>query len=170
MNVNSLIGANVYVDGTSYFGQVEEIGLPELNPIMLEHKAAGMIGKIELPSGFDKMEGKLKINSVYPDMLKKVADITKAHQLIIRASLETWVGGSKTGEVPVVAYIRGIWKKFPGIGIKQQDNPEAETMMAVHAYRFEVDGQEIINVDFMASIYSVGGDDKLAQYRANLGI
>ena len=42
-----------------FLGRATEIKLPDVSLIMQEHKALGMVGKIELPAGFDKLEGKL---------------------------------------------------------------------------------------------------------------
>lgn len=39
--------------------------------IMQEHKALGMVGKIELPAGFDKLEGEIKWNSFYHEVMRK---------------------------------------------------------------------------------------------------
>lgn len=42
--------------------------------IMQEHKALGMVGKIELPAGFDKLEGEIKWNSFYHEVMRKTAN------------------------------------------------------------------------------------------------
>jgi hypothetical protein len=170
LSVNALYGANVYINGASFFGQAEEVTLPDLKPVMLEHKAMGMVGKTSLPAGFDKMEARIKFNSIYPEVMKVTADITRSHQVQFRSSLETHVGGNRVAEVPVVAFVRGKFTNVPAINIKQQDNPEGETTMVVDAYRLEIAGEEIFNIDIPASIYRVAGEDKLAAYRANLGI
>ena len=41
---------------------------------MVEHKALGMVGTLELPSGVDKMDGEIKWSSFYADALIQVAN------------------------------------------------------------------------------------------------
>src|ERR1044072_72072 len=88
IKINRLTNANVYMDGKSFLGKAEEINLPAIKHMMSEHKALGMVGKMEFWSGIDKMEAKIKWNSFYPDALKKMADPTTAIQLQVRGSLD----------------------------------------------------------------------------------
>ena len=60
IQVNRIVNANIYLEGTNMLGRAEEVKLPDITAIMAEHKALGMVGKIELPSGFDKLEGEIK--------------------------------------------------------------------------------------------------------------
>lgn len=59
IQINRITNANIYLDGNNLLGRATEIKLPDVSLIMQEHKALGMVGKIELPAGFDKLEGKL---------------------------------------------------------------------------------------------------------------
>ena len=169
IKVNRLTNANVYVDGASYLGQVEEINLPEITEMMSEHKALGMVGKIELASGIDKMETTLKWNAFYADALVKFADPRKALKLQVRSSLETHDSSGLVSEVPCVAYLTGYPKNFPAGNFKQHDNVEASSKLSITAYKLEIDGRAIVEFDAMANIYMVDGVDIYATYRANIG-
>jgi len=129
IQVNRLTNANVYVDGSSHLGKVEEINLPDITFMLAEHKALGMIGKFELFSGIDKMEATIKWNAFYADVLKKFADPRKALKLQVRSSLETYNSDGLLTEVPCVAYLTGQPKNFPGGNFKQHDNVEATSKM-----------------------------------------
>ncbi|STJ83855.1 phage major tail tube protein [Escherichia coli] len=65
IEINRITNANIYLDGTNLLGRAEEVKLPDVSMIMQEHKALGMVGKVELPAGFDKLEGEIKWNSFY---------------------------------------------------------------------------------------------------------
>lgn len=169
IKVNRLTNANVYVDGASYLGQVEEINLPEIVNMMSEHKALGMVGKMELFSGIDKMEASLKWNAFYADALVKFADPRKALKIQVRSSLESHDSSGLLTEVPCVAYLTGQPKNFPGGNFKQHDNVEATSKMSVTAYKLEIDGRVVMEYDAMANIYMVDGVDILATYRSNIG-
>lgn len=169
IETKQITNANVYIEGKSFLGKAEEIKLPDVVASMVEHKALGLAGKVELPSGFDKMEATIKWNSLYDDVLMKAANIYQAVQLQCRSSQETYVGGGRTKEVPVVIFMTGTFKKFPLGGFKQHDKVEAETAMSVTYIRLVVDGKDIVELDVLNNIYKVGGVDLLADYRANIG-
>lgn len=168
-SIKQITNANVYLDGNSFLGKIEEIKMPDVVVTMTEHKALGLVGKVELPSGLDKMESTQKWNSLYPEVLKKAANPFTAVQLQCRSSLETYTGAGRTEQVPVVVYITGTFKRFPAGNYKQHDNVEAETSMSVTYLRINVGGKDVIEVDVLANIYKVDGVDLLEAYKANIG-
>lgn len=169
IEIKRLTNANVYVDGSSLLGKVEECKLPDVNIVMAEHKALGLQGKVEFPSGIDKMEATFKWNSLYADILAKVANPFKACEVQVRGALETYGNGGKTAEVPVVVYLTGSFKKFPMGGYKQNDNLEAETAMSVTYCKMEIDGNLMLEVDALANIYKAGSSDLLETYKQIIG-
>jgi uncharacterized protein len=169
IEIKRITNANVYVDGNSLLGKVDECKLPEVKVTMTEHKALGMQGKLEFPSGLDKLEATFKWNSLYSDILVKVANPYKAAEVQLRGSLETYGNGGRTDQVPVVAYLTGVFSKFPLGGFKQHDNVEAETTMSVTYCKLEIDGKEVIEFDALANIYKADGVDLLETYKTNIG-
>ncbi len=169
IEIKRLTNANVYVDGSSLLGKVDECKLPEVKVTMTEHKALGMVGKLEFPSGIDKLEATFKWNSLYSDVLAKVANPYTACEVQLRGSLETYGNNARTDEVPVVVYLTGTFNKFPMGGFKQHDNVEAETTMSVTYCKMEIDGAVILEVDALANIYKSGDTDLLATYKTNIG-
>lgn len=170
LDIKKLTNANVYLDGNSLLGKAEEITLPDLTGKMASHKALGMVGETEFWAGLDKMEMRIKWNSMYPDVMKKTANPVKSYSLQLRSSLETHDSTGRTAQDPVVCYVTGTFKKHPGGAFKQHDNVELENMLNVTYIKLEIKGEEIFMVDVLANIYRVGGEDILATYRANLGI
>jgi P2 family phage contractile tail tube protein len=47
IEIKKICNANVYVDGNSLLGKVDECKLPEVKVTMTEHKVLGMQGKLE---------------------------------------------------------------------------------------------------------------------------
>lgn len=168
-SVNRLTNANVYMDGKSFLGQAEEISLPQIKHMMSEHKALGMVGKMEFWAGIEKMEAKIKWNSFYPAAMKKMANPTAMIQLQVRGSLETYESGGRTAQQPCVCYISCFAKDLPMGNYKQHDNVEIESNLNVIYCKMEIAGDVIVEVDVMANIFKVDGVDILAQYRENIG-
>ena len=169
ISINRLTNANMYLDGNSLLGKVEEMTLPSVKNKMVEHKALGMNGALEFPSGIEKLEGKIKWNSFYGDVLAKMANPYTALQVQVRASLETYASGGRVSQVPVVAILTMMPKSLPGGSFKQNDNVEAETDYTANYFKLTIGGQDIVEVDVLANIYKVGGVDVLAEYRTNIG-
>lgn len=169
ISVNRLTNANVYIDGINHLGKAEEVSLPDIKHKMSEHKALGMVGSFELFSGIDKLEGKIKWNSVYADVARKVANPFKASQIQVRCSIETYTPAGRAAQVPMVTFITATFKNAPMGNFKQQDNVELESTLNVLYVRQEIDGQVVMEIDVLSNIYKVDGEDLLQVYRANIG-
>jgi P2 family phage contractile tail tube protein len=169
IKLNRITNANIYFDGNSLLGRAEEIKLPEISAMMTEHKALGMVGKIELPSGFDKMEGDLKWNSFYEDAWLKVANPFASVQLQCRSNVETYTAQGRVQQQALVTFLTVAFKKNPLGTFKQHDNAEFNSAFACYYIRQQLNGVDVVEFDAMANIYKVGGIDQLDIYRANLG-
>lgn len=170
ISVNRLTNANIYLNGKSLLGRAEEINLPDIKHKMSEHKALGLVGSMELWSGIEKLEAKIKWNSFYSDVHKKMADPFRSMNLQVRSSLEVYNSQGRAQQQPVVVYLTGQSKNFPAGNFKQHDNVELESNLTITYVKVVVNGEPIIEVDVLANIFKVDGTDVMAQYRANLGI
>lgn len=169
LEVNRVTNANVYINGNSLLGKAEEIDLPKIVSKMAEHKALGMAGSIELPAGFEKMEGRIKWNSYYKDVMAKMANPYEYHSIQCRSSVESYTAAGRTGEVPMVVFMNAQFKSIPLGNFKQHDNVEMESNIAVTYVKVEIDGESVVEFDAIANIYKVNGVDILANYRSNIG-
>lgn len=169
ISINKVTNANVYINGSSFLGKIEEINLPQIKFMMAEHKALGMIGKMEFPSGIDKLEGKIKWNSFYSDVIEKFGSAYTSLQLQVRANVETYDSNGRTAQQPLVCYITCAAKDFPMGNFKQHDNVELETNLTVYYVKLQINGVVLQEIDILANIWKVKGVDQLATYRANLG-
>lgn len=169
LTTNRITNANVYLDGVSLLGKAEEIKLPEIVAKMSEHKALGMVGTLELPSGFDKMEGDVKWSSFYQDVAVKAANPFKFVQLQVRASVEVFGAGGRVQEVPLVVFLTVQFKKSAAGTFKQHEAADFPTSFSCTYIKQVLDGRDIMELDVLANIYKVDGVDMLANYRANIG-
>ncbi len=169
LSINKLTNANVYMNGVNLLGRAEEVQLPQIKHKMAEHKALGMIGSAEFFSGIEKMEAKIKWNSLYTEVLKEAASPFKSHQLQVRSSLENYNGQGRVSEVSVVAYLTGTFKEFPLGTFKPHENAEFETTLAVTYAKLVVDGSTIFEIDALENIYNVDGEDMISTFKSNIG-
>jgi P2 family phage contractile tail tube protein len=169
MQVNRVTNANVYLDGVSLLGRGEEMKLPEIAMKMVEHKALGMVGSIELPAGVEKMSGEVKWSAFYKDVLKKVANPYQAMSVMVRANVETYSSQGRLTQTPLVVVMTVLWTKLPAGAFKQHDNAELTSPFACYYIKVTMDGEDIVEFDPMANIHKVNGVDVLQTYRANTG-
>lgn len=169
--ISKVYNANVYWDGDSYAGLAEEVTAPEVKAKNSEHKAVSSFMAFDLSTGIEKLEGlKIKWNTVSPDIMKNSADFFNSKDIMVRSNRDIWENGTKVGSEPVVMMFRGLSRKIPGLGFKQQDNVETESEFSCTAYKLEINGAVIFDIDAFAQVYIVDGVDLLADYRANLGL
>lgn len=168
--VNKITNANVYVNGNNFAGKAKQIDLPVLKTTMAEHKGLGMAGAIELPTGWDKMEGKIMWTSYYADAMKVAANPYKTVQLIVRNSVESYGSSGRTSELPLVTFLTVQFKEFPAGSFKHQEDAEFESAVNVLYIRQEFGGQPVMEFDPLANIYKVDGVDLLQNFRANLAL
>ncbi|MBB2778377.1 UNVERIFIED_ORG: P2 family phage contractile tail tube protein [Comamonas terrigena] len=169
IQINSITNAGIYLNGTSMLGRAEEIKLPDVSSLMTERKALGMIGKIELPAGFDKLEGEIKWNSLYEDVAALMANPYKSHQLQCRSSIETYGSQGRMDEQGMVTYLSVMFKKNPMGNFKQHDPAEFPSNFTCSYIKQVIGGREVLELDYMANIFRVNGEDVLATYRSNIG-
>ena len=169
IQLNRITNANIYVDGNCLLGKAEEIKLPDITAMMSEHKALGMVGKIELPAGFDKLEGEIKWNSYYRDVFLKMNDPYTMTQLQIRSSVETYGSLGRMQQVPLVTFLSVMFKKNPMGTFKQNENAEFPSSFACYYVKQQLNGEDMIELDVLANIYKVNGVDRLDIYRNNIG-
>lgn len=169
IQINSITNANIYLNGSSLLGRAEEIKMPDITAMMTERKALGMVGKIELPTGFDKLEGEIKWNSLYEDAAVVTANPFTAVQLQCRSSIETYASQGRVEEMEMVTYLTVMFKKNPLGTFKQHDPAEFATSFSATYLKQVINGREIIELDYMANIFRVDGQDMLANYRSNIG-
>jgi P2 family phage contractile tail tube protein len=169
IELNTLNNANLYIDGNCLLGRAEEFKLPTIKAKMSEHKAVGMVGGIDLPMGFEKMEGEVKWNSFYRDVWLKLLDPFTPVQLQARGSLETHASQGRIRQVPYVVMLTARFTEVPAGDFKQNDKAEFVSKFSCTYMKQIVDGQDVLEFDAMANIYKIGGVDKLDLYRNNIG-
>jgi len=169
IQINRITNANIYVEGANQLGRAEEIKLPDISALMSDHKALGMIGKLELPSGFDKLEGEIKWNSLYEEAAKYMANPFKAVQLQCRSNIQVFSSGGLVEEVPMATFLTVMFKKNPMGSYKQHDPAEFGSNFSASYIKQVIRGKEVLELDYMSNIFKVDGQDLLSTYRDNLG-
>lgn len=145
----------VYSDGT-LVAKDAAVTLPSITPVTADFKAMGtmslpMVGQIEdmelsiTKVGIDLGLGKLVLHRSMTLELRWAQSVTKADGV---SSIE----GCK-------AFLRGVPKTIPGLGIDPGNMSENDITAAITRYQLFVGGTELWLIDRLAGIYRILGTD-----------
>lgn len=167
--VKSISNAVVYINGIAQIGTCISVELPEIEHRLVENEGLGLQGTVETYGGTEPMEATFEWNSFDIAAFAAIADPTRTVQIQVRASQkESSLLGDE--EVPVVAFLTGIFKTVPMGSFTKNESIELSSEMAVSYVRLLIGGEEILEINAFSNIYKVRGVDVLAQLRSNLGI
>ncbi len=159
---------NMFHNGTSYVGLIQEVTIPTLARKMEDYRGAGMDGEVSIDMGQEKIEFEWKAGGHITAVYNGYGAVTHDAEMI------RWVGAYQddgTGLFKAVEIlVRGRHQEIaPGTG--QAGNKSEETIKTVASYyKLSVNGVVIIEIDIPNMIFRVNGVDRLSQMRAILGI
>lgn len=164
--INAITNANAYLNGTKLAGRLTEMELPAIKIKTQEITALGVYGVTEIPVGLEKMEAKLKFNSIYPDAWKH-ENPHKACDIIVKSNMIVTDPKGITSNVAVVANITGLFKELPVGTLKPGEMTESEHLMTVTYYKLQVGDEVVWEIDVYNNIYTHFGEDILKSFNDN---
>ena len=165
--INSITNANAYRDGNTLIGKLEQIDLPAIKFKSEDISALGLFSNVEIPTGLEKMEAKLKWNSIYDADWKAASPVTSS-TIVVKSNMVKQTAGGRTEQIPVTASVKGVYKELPTGNLKANAKFDgAEHLMSVNYYKLEVGGKKIYEVDIFNNILFIGDTDILESFRNN---
>lgn len=165
-----LTNAKVYRDGRDLLG-VADVEMPDFEYMTESVAGLGIMGELDTPvvGHFQSMSLKIKWN--VPTESSASLLRPEAHHLDIRGSIQKLDGGAgKIVNEPVKVVCRGLPKKS-GIGkFEPGKKMEPETELELLYLKMWLNGSELLEIDKLNGIFSVQGEDGMADIRANLGM
>lgn len=165
--INSITNANVYLNGGKLAGKLEELELPAVKMKMEDVSALGMFADTEIPVGLEKMEAKLKWNSIYRENWaeEKAGGNTT---LIVKSDMVEHGARGIVWHRKVTVTLTGFFKEFPLGTIKASAKQDGlEHIMTVNYLKLEVDGKILHEVDVFNNIFRQDSTDVLKYFKAN---
>lgn len=165
---NSLKNYNVFADGISYMGVVEEVKLPKLSRKMEAFRGGGMDGEVDIDLGQEKLEIEQTLGGFMVEVYKSFG-VTKASGVLLR-----FAGAYQrddTGTVQAVeVVVRGRHAEIDPGSAKGGDKNTTTVKSTLTYYKLTVDGQDIIEIDIPGFLFKVNGVDMLAEQRKAIGL
>jgi len=170
IQINKLTNGVVYIDGRKYLGVVEELTMPDVKVKTATHKALGLAGDMEFPTGFEKLEGTIKWAGPYSEAFALSSDPFSYHQISVRGNLEVYNSAEGRSEQVAVVFQGTCSFRNVNLGaMKQHDNWDASASLSFTQVSVRFGDTTVMEYDAMANIYKVSGVDLLASFKANTG-
>lgn len=158
---------NLYSDGDSYHGQINEVEQPKLALKLDEYRAGGMIGPVKINFGLETLETTLKMGGFMTEFLKMFGSNIDGVPLRFMGAYEQ----DDTGEVTSIELVmRGRFGEIDNGSDKVGDDTEQSYTVPLTYYKVIENGNDIIEIDMLNSIFIVDGKDRLEEHRAAVGL
>lgn len=158
---------NLYVDGRGYAGNVDEVQLPSLAIIGEDHRAGGMDAAVELDMGMEKLEATFKVSKFDKHLVTKWG-VSAGNRvpLVLRGALESQDGTV----IPVVVRLAGRIHGLEFDTVSAGAKAGMTFRMAATLYKYEQDGETLVEIDVLNMKRIIGGVDRLAEQRKAIGL
>ncbi|KVO87189.1 phage tail protein [Burkholderia ubonensis] len=163
-----LKGFNLFQNGENFVGQVTEITLPKLTRKMEDYQGGGMSGPIKVDFGNEGIQMEWTAGGFMKSVLQQYG-ITQHDGVLLR-----FAGGYQTEDSTSVdaveIVIKGRHSEIdPGSAKAKEDTAFKVTTVASY-YKLSINGEDIIEIDFVNMIDRRNGTDLLAALRTAIGL
>jgi len=159
---------NLFNDGVSYLGQVPELTLPKLSRKMEDYVAGGMTGPIEIDMGNEKLELDWTAGGLLIDALKQYAATT--HNAVQLRFAGAYQRDDSEDVDAVEVVVRGRHKEIEMGNAKVSDKTDHKYKTTCSYYKLTINGETVIELDFINGVEMVCGVDRTAEIRRAIGI
>ena len=164
----SLKNFNLYNDGFSYLGEVEEVNLPKLKRKMEDYRGGGMSGPVKIDHG---MEG-IELDWTAGGWMHTVLDQWGATS---HDAVQLRFAGAIQGDdiIPVSALeivVRGRHEEIDPGSSKAGDKTQIKIKTTCSYYKLTLDGETKIEIDLVNGIEIVNGNDMTQLQRLAMGM
>ncbi|RKU01819.1 phage major tail tube protein [Burkholderia sp. Nafp2/4-1b] len=163
-----LKGYNLFHNGTHFLGQTKEIQLPKLSRKMEEWQGGGMSGPISIDYGQEAIQLEWTCGGLMEEVLR-VYGITTHDGVQLR-----FAGGYQREDSPAYdsleIVVRGRHKEIDLGTAKPREDTDFKVTTVASYYKLSINGEDIIEMDFINMVERINGHDLLAGLRKAIGL
>ena len=164
----SLKNFATFVDGTSYVGEMPEVGLPKLTRKMEKYRSGGMNSEVQLDFGMEGMEAELTAAGYMKDLFTKWGALR--HDAVLLRFAGALQSDDSEGVDALEVVMRGRISEIDPGSAKAGEGTELKYKFALSYYKLTINGETLIEIDVVNMVETVNGTDRLAEVRAALGV
>lgn len=159
---------NITCEGRSHAAAIKEIKLPDLKRKYTPHQSGGMDTPVFVDLGGEGLEAELTFAGICPDDI--VIDYTALKHMGKTWAYRGYIRDQQTGVGQGVEVVMRGRHNIDNPTIKHGDAGDTKIKVYLSYYKQTVDGKVLNEIDPVAGIHIVNGEDKLADARNFLGI
>lgn len=170
MYTKKIFQAAVYINGDTFMGLTEEVDVPAPTATTSAHETISSLGTVNLPTGFDAMEGRIKWKGLDKSMFKYVANPYDTFDIQVYFNIEGYTDAPIKTNESGIAFMKVRFRNAPNLNFSPKSDTESESAFDVLYIRMEMGGRSMYEFDPVNYIHKVNGVDILGPIRANLGM
>ena len=155
---------NAFIDGRTSLGRATEAKLPQPKIATAAHRGAGMDAAVGIDTGMEAMPCDVTMNEFATDALKLLGTLTR---IVLRPAGVDPNGGA--ADIIIASMTGLVTETAPG-DLKSGQEAMLKVAMDVRAYKLEVNGVLIHDIDIAAGKRTINGVDQLRGLRAAMGL
>lgn len=159
---------NVFNEGVSHMGKVEEIKLPDLKRKMEKFRGGGMDGAVSVDLGQEPLDMESTYGGIMEDVLKQYGCVGVAGKMLRFAGAYQADDTCKWQAVEVV--VRGRHEEISMGSAKGGDKGKFTVKSTLSYYKLTIDNKAVIEIDLLNFIFNVDGKDQLTEQRKAIGL
>lgn len=165
---NKLKNFNVFNDGNSCMGEVNEVVLPKLTRKMEDYRGGGMGRPVKTDMGGEALQLEHTYGGIMRNILAQYGVGT--HDGVQLRFAGAYKADDKTDPIAVEVVVRGRHSEIDPGKAKAGDDTEFKVTTEVSYYKLTMDGEDVIEIDVMNMIEKVNGVDLMQKERKAIGL
>jgi P2 family phage contractile tail tube protein len=159
---------NVFYNGDNYIGRCGEVELPKLTRKTEDWRGGGMNGPVKVDLGSEGLEINHTYGGVEAEIFRQFGIPTVDGVLLRFAGAYQRDDTAEVDAVDIV--VRGRHTEIELGKAKAGDDTEHKVKSDLSYYKISINGEVLIEIDLVNFIEVVNGEDRLAEFRAAMGV
>lgn len=159
---------DLYINGQSYAGQVEELTPPKLSLKTEDYQGAGMVGSVAVLMGLDSgaLDMDITVGGLVEGVIKSYGKGIDETQLRYAGS---YYDDQTRQSVACEIQTRGRITEMDWGSSKQGDNTQHKYPVKNTYYKLTINNETLVEIDLLNLKWIVDGVDILEKHRENIG-
>lgn len=165
---SKLKGFNLFQNGENFVGKIPEVQLPKLTRKMEDYQGGGMGGPIKIDFGQDAIQMEWTAGGLIKSVLQQYGAL-KHDAVLLRFAGAYQAEDSDTFDALEIV-VRGRHTEMDLGTAKPKDDTAFKITTAASYYKLSINGEDIIEIDFVNMIEKINGTDLLQALRTAIGL
>jgi uncharacterized protein len=157
-----------FVDGHNCIGEMPSVTLPKLARKMDDYRSGGMNGPVKADFGMEGLEAEMVAAGYMKELFVQWG--TLRHDGVLLRFAGALQGDDSESVDALEVVMRGRWAEIDPGTAKAGEGTELKYKAALSYYKLTINGETLIEIDFVNMLEMVNGVDRLAETRAALGV